>query len=159
MPECNWTEQRGAKADSTSASQWLSLRALDRRLISGAAMGGIYKTAMMGLAAAVAVVATAAPVGAEPAAGQGVGTYTCAEAARAVRKDRSLDLLYFSWAQGWMTGWNLAQMNVAAPTVDLTARSLDDQQAYIKSYCVLHPDGLYMDAVHQLYTAMKPAGS
>jgi hypothetical protein len=109
--------------------------------------------------AVAAITAVAAPASAEPAAGQGVGTYTCAEAAKALRKDRSLDLLYFSWAQGWMTGWNLAQMNVAAPTVDLSARSLDDQRAFIKSYCVLHPDGLYMDAVHQLYMAMKPGGA
>jgi hypothetical protein len=157
MPEFNWTEQRRAKADSVSAGQWRSLRALDRRLLDGAAMGGIFKTSMAALAFA-AITAIAAPANAEPAAGQGVGTYTCAEAAKAVRKDRSLDLLYFSWAQGWMTGWNLAQMNIAAPTVDLTARSLDDQQAFIKSYCVLHPDGLYMDAVHQLYSAMKPGG-
>ena len=100
----------------------------------------------------------AAPASAEPAAGQGVGTYTCAEAARAIRGDHSLDILYFSWAQGWMTGWNLAQMNLNQPTVDLTALTLDNQRAFIKAYCAQHATGLYMDAVYKLYQAMKPAG-
>jgi len=97
----------------------------------------------------------AAPAGAEPAAGLGVGTYTCAEAAKAIRGDREFDLIYFSWAQGWMTGWNLAQMNASLPTVDLNRRSLSEQRAFIKSYCAGHGDGLYMDAVHQLYESMK----
>jgi len=109
-----------------------------------------------GWCAALAL-AAAAPASAEPAAGQGVGTYTCAEASRAIRGDHSLDLLYFSWAQGWMTGWNLAQMNANLPTVDLTALSLENQRAFIKAYCVQHTNGLYMDAVYKLYQAMKPA--
>lgn len=100
----------------------------------------------------------AAPALAEPIAGQGVGTYSCAEAARAIRGDHSLELLYFSWAQGWMTGWNLAQMNANLPTVDLTALSLENQRAFIKAYCAEHSTGLYMDAVHKLYQAMKPSG-
>ncbi len=104
------------------------------------------------------VLTFAAPALAEPAAGQGVGTYTCAEASRAIRADRSLDLLYFSWAQGWMTGWNLAQMNANLPTVDLTALSLENQRAFIKAYCVQHTNGLYMDAVYKLYQAMKSSG-
>ena len=39
---------------------------------------------------------TAFPATAEPAAGQGLGTYTCGEAAQASRANRSTDLLYFS---------------------------------------------------------------
>jgi hypothetical protein len=117
----------------------------------------IHLTTIAGLAAAIALAPVSAAF-AEPAAGLGVGTYTCAEAARAVRNDKELDLIYFSWAQGWMTGWNLAQMNAELPTVDLNARSLPDQRAFIKSYCASHGDGLYMDAVHQLYLSMKPGG-
>jgi hypothetical protein len=110
-----------------------------------------------GWIAALALLAAAA-AHAEPAAGLGVGTYTCAEQAKAVRGDRELDLLYFSWAQGWMTGWNLAQMNADQPTVDLNTKVLSDQRAFIKTYCANHPAGLYMDAVRQLYLSMRPAG-
>jgi len=107
---------------------------------------------------AAIVLTLAAPALAEPAAGQGVGTYTCAEASRAIRGDHSLDLLYFSWAQGSMTGWNLAQMNANLPTVDLTALSLENQRAFVKAYCAQHTNGLYMDAVYKLYQAMKSSG-
>jgi hypothetical protein len=95
---------------------------------------------------------------AERAAGQGVGTYTCGEAAQAIRRDRQLDLLYFSWAQGWMTGWNLAQMNANQPTADLNSRSLADQRDFLRAYCALHPSGLYMDAVRQLYLSIVAGG-
>ena len=78
--------------------------------------------AVTGLLALSAAVAFPGLAKAEPAAGQGLGTYTCGEAAQASRANRNTDLLYFSWAQGWMTGWNLAQMNANQPTVDLAAR-------------------------------------
>jgi hypothetical protein len=110
-------------------------------------------TLALGLAAAAPAVASA-----EPAAGQGLGTYTCGEAAQAIRHDRQLDLLYFSWAQGWMTGWNVAQMNANQPTADLNSRSLEDQRDFVKAYCALHPSGLYMDAVHQLYLSIATGG-
>ncbi len=112
------------------------------------------RVGLLGVGVALALT-FAAPALAEPAAGQGVGTYTCAEAGRAVRGDHNLDLLYFSWAQGWMTGWNLAQMNANLPTVDLTALSLENQRSFIKAYCAQHADGLYMDGVYKLYQAMK----
>ena len=108
--------------------------------------------------AGLAAIIVSAPVAAEPAAGFGVGTYTCAEAAKAVRGDRELDLLYFSWAQGWMTGWNLAQMNASLPTVDLNTLSVTNQRTFIKTYCALHANGLYMDAVHNLYESMRAGG-
>jgi hypothetical protein len=108
----------------------------------------------LGLCLAAALTMASSTASAEPAAGQGVGTYTCGEAAQGVRRDRQLDLIYFSWAQGWMTGWNLAQMNANQPTADLNARPLADQRDFIKVYCALHPEGLYMDAVRQLYLSI-----
>jgi hypothetical protein len=108
--------------------------------------------------ASVALLLAAAPAAAEPAAGQGVGAYTCAEAARAARDDHQLDLIYFSGAQGWMTGWNLAQLDQHQPTADMTALSLPDQRAFLENYCARHADGLYMEAVYKLYQAMKPSG-
>jgi len=110
---------------------------------------------VMALCVAATLGLASFPSFAEPAAGQGVGTYTCGEQAQAVRRDRQLDLLYFSWAQGWMTGWNLSQMNANQPTADLNSRSLADQRDFIRAYCILHPSGLYMDAVHQLYLSIQ----
>jgi hypothetical protein len=101
------------------------------------------------------MLASPTPAAADAAAGQGVGTYTCAEAVQAVRRDRQLDLIYFSWAQGWMTGWNLARMNEDKPTADLNSRPLADQRSFIKVYCEQNPQGLYMDAVHELYESIR----
>jgi hypothetical protein len=108
-----------------------------------------------GAALLLLVTSQAVPAAAQTAAGQGVGTYTCAEALRDSRRDHNVELLYFSWAQGWMTGWNLAQMNANQRSANLNARPLADQRAFIATYCGLHPEGLYMDAVHQLYESIR----
>lgn len=108
--------------------------------------------AAAGMLAAMAATSAAR---AEPALGQGVGTYTCAEFIRDARATRDGDVLYFSWAQGWMTGWNLAEMNASKPTVDLALLSITEQRTYVRGYCRDHPAGMYMDAVHQLYESLR----
>lgn len=90
--------------------------------------------------------------------GEGVGTYNCAEFARAARDDPSRETLYFSWAQGWMTAWNLARMDAAKATADLKARPVADQQAFLRAYCAKHPSALYMEAVSRLYLSLAPGG-
>jgi hypothetical protein len=110
-------------------------------------------------AVALAVLASGAVAGsaaAEPAVGEGVGTYTCAEYVRASAADASRELLYFSWAQGWMSGWNLAQMDQKKPAQDLASRPVDDQRSFLKTWCGLHPAELYMKAVYYLYVTFQP---
>ncbi|HEX4196195.1 MAG TPA: HdeA/HdeB family chaperone [Caulobacteraceae bacterium] len=109
--------------------------------------------------AAALVFAPLAPAMADTAAGEGVGTYACSEFLRASAADPGRKTLYFSWAQGWMTGWNLAQMDASRPTVDLKARPVPDQQAFIRAYCAAHPAALYMEAVYRLYVSLKPGFS
>ena len=106
-------------------------------------------------AAALAMAAIPAAGAAEPAAGEGVGTYTCAEFQRASKADESREMLYFSWAQGWMTAWNLAQMDASKPFADLSTPPIDDQRAFIRTYCSQHGASLYMEAVYRLYASMK----
>jgi hypothetical protein len=101
--------------------------------------------------------ATAPAARAEPASGEGVGTYSCGEYTAATRGTPSREALYFSWAQGWMTGWNMAQMDVSRPTADLKSRSMEDEQVFLRTYCQLHPKALYMAAVYRLYFSIKPA--
>ena len=101
-----------------------------------------------------AVIVLPAAARAESAAAEGVGTYACSEFARVQLHDQSLATLYFSWAQGWMTGWNLAEMDAAKPSRDLNARSVGDEQAFLKSYCAAHPKALYMEAVYRLFSSL-----
>ena len=109
----------------------------------------------VGALAALTILSAAGPAAAQRAAGLGVGTYKCGEAAKAVRGDAELELMYFSWAQGWMTGWNLAQLNASLPIVDLNTEDVSEQRAFIKTYCANHPNSLYMDAARQLYESMR----
>jgi len=113
------------------------------------------RTAAVALAV-FASAALAAPVRAEPAVGEGVGTYTCAEYTRASTADASREILYFSWAQGWMSGWNLAQMDQKKPTQDLASRPVDNQRSFLKTWCGLHPAELYLKAVYYLYVTLQP---
>jgi hypothetical protein len=68
-------------------------------------------TTVRGRATAVTAAATMAWVNvaiAEPAGTTGLGATTCGEFAEHYTKDPNLaDLMYGSWAQGFMSGWNL----------------------------------------------------
>ena len=100
------------------------------------------------------VLLSAAPVGAEPAVGAGVGTYTCDQFIHDTRADAGKLPLFVSWAQGWMTGWNLAQQDQAKPIADLAAISIPDQQAFLMAYCAAHPKALFMEAAYRLRERM-----
>jgi len=90
----------------------------------------------------------------EPAVGEGVGTYACSEYLRATKADPSKDMLYYSWAQGWMTGWNLALMDQHKPTADLWTPDGSDQRAFLLAYCKAHPTALFMEAVYKLRASL-----
>ncbi|MGH7733743.1 MAG: hypothetical protein ACREOE_08630 [Gemmatimonadales bacterium] len=106
------------------------------------------------LVVGAALALSAAPARAETAVGEGVGTYACSEFARVQLHEKSLATLYFSWAQGWMTGWNLAEMDAAKPSRDLKARSANDEQEFLRTYCAAHPKALYMEAVYKLFFSL-----
>jgi hypothetical protein len=96
------------------------------------------------------------PAAAEPAVGAGVGTYSCQEFTRASAGDEERELLYFSWAQGWMTAWNLEQVQAGKPTRDLSAPSIADQRGFLSKWCAVHPTELYMKGVYELYLSLSP---
>jgi hypothetical protein len=98
------------------------------------------------------------PAAAGPAVGEGVGTYACSEFLKASAADPSREALYFSWAQGWMTGWNLTRLQAKKPGMDLAGQTIDQQQALLQAYCIAHPTALYMEAVYRLYFSLKPLG-
>ena len=104
----------------------------------------------------VAALLAGSPAAAEPAAGAGVGTYSCSEFTRASAGDEERELLYFSWAQGWMTAWNLGQMQAGKPTHDLSAPPIPDQRAFLSKWCASHPTELYMKGVYALYLTLTP---
>ena len=104
----------------------------------------------IGLGLSFTLLFSAGSAAAEPAVGEGVGTYSCAEFTRAIKADPSREMLYFSWAQGWMSGWNLALMDAHKPTADLRTPDGADQRVFLTSYCKAHPAALYMEAAYRL---------
>ena len=109
---------------------------------------------------AIAAIAVAASLGlssagsAEPAAGAGVGTYDCAQFNVDAATDAPTETLYLTWAQGWMTGWNLAQMDEGKPIHDLSQPPVPDQRAFLRDYCRKNPHELFMKAAYALFASM-----
>jgi hypothetical protein len=85
----------------------------------------------------------------------GAGSFSCAEFTKAYRQyPDDMGGLYFSWAQGFMTGLNVAFLSPWTP-LDFSRWSVKRQQMYIREYCDAHPLKLYMEAVLTLYDAMR----
>jgi hypothetical protein len=80
----------------------------------------------------------------------GAGTSSCTQFAEDYRQDpQTWELVYFSWAQGAMSGLNAGHRGR-----HLLARSTYDQEAFIRSYCNSHPLNNYSDAVTELYNTL-----
>jgi hypothetical protein len=104
----------------------------------------------------IGILLAGSPAAADPAMGAGVGTYSCSEFTRASAGDEARELLYFSWAQGWMTAWDLDQMQDGKPTRDLSQPSVAEQRTFLSKWCASHPTELYMKGVYELYITLSP---
>lgn len=109
---------------------------------------------MLGLA----IVTTSAPVKSEQAITKGVGTQTCAVfVAHYKGSIRSLENFYFSWAQGYMSGLNVAVGSEAGnhKPADLNAIAPATQLRFIRDYCERNPLKRYSTAVEALLANMR----
>jgi hypothetical protein len=89
---------------------------------------------------------------AEEIAAQGAGTLTCRQFVNMYRGHPSLaENVFFTWAQGFMTGLNYAKMAAHGVSANLGAMTTAKQKSYIRSYCDAHPSGVFLDAVIHLY--------
>ena len=88
------------------------------------------------------------------AQGYGVGIRSCAEFAKLYTSDPSTaEDIYFTWAQGFMSGLNLAS---AANTgmyrsIEGTPAGMVAQKLRVRSYCDAHPLAQYLSAIMDLY--------
>jgi hypothetical protein len=87
--------------------------------------------------------------------GEGAGNQTCGDFAEMYRVNtRAAEGVYFSWAEGFMTGWNIALMpkgEDVPPSVNLKAVPIEQQRQHIRDYCDEHPLTQYAQAVADLY--------
>lgn len=93
---------------------------------------------------------------AEDKAGAGFGTSTCTQFANLYKFDAQYtEQQYFNWTQGFLTGFNYAQMHHDKSYLDLNSMDTKAQEASIRRYCDQHPLGLYIDAVINLANELQ----
>ena len=87
--------------------------------------------------------------------GRGTGVMTCGEFAKAyTQAPFTIEMLNFSWAQGYMTASNFA-LNDPSQYLDLNVWSDERQMSHIRNYCDAHPLQHYVLAVLDLMREMK----
>jgi hypothetical protein len=95
----------------------------------------------------------------EEIVGTGVGNRSCAEFAKLYRNTATpniIENIFFSWAQGYMAGWNVALSDVQKElTIDLSTLKTDEQKKYLRDFCDKHPLKNYMDGVMELMSQIK----
>lgn len=84
----------------------------------------------------------------------GAGAVSCGEFAESFRRSTNSETLFFTWAQGYMSGLNLALKTAGKPIRDLRAREANIQKQTIRSYCNSHPLDVYMSAVNALFITL-----
>jgi hypothetical protein len=88
------------------------------------------------------------------AAGGGVGIYPCAEFTK-LREKPDFEALFFTWAQGFLTGWNMGVPNDTGLSVELSKLSRDEQKQFIREYCEANPTKRYLQGVIALMAKLK----
>jgi hypothetical protein len=87
--------------------------------------------------------------------GSGIGNTSCAQFAELYREaPDDTETLYYSWAQGVMSGLNVSLRGARA---DLLPHNFDadDQKAYMRRFCDKRPSAFYIDAVMDLYATLR----
>jgi hypothetical protein len=90
------------------------------------------------------------------AAGGGVGIYLCAEFTRLREKPEVADL-FFTWAEGFLTGWNMGVPDDSGLSVELSELSRDEQKQFIRDYCNANPTKRYLEGVTALMSKLRTA--
>jgi len=94
----------------------------------------------------------------EAGQGYGVGMHSCAEFAKSyMANPTAAEDIYFTWAQGFMSGLNLSDAASGRAYKAINGGDMATQKAYIRSYCDVHPLAQYVGAIVQLYTTLPNA--
>jgi hypothetical protein len=102
----------------------------------------------------------------EPMLSMGLGTATCGKFAEDYSSAKLAEAIYFTWAQGYMTARNNAEVfgqlekgtdKTSVQFRDLNALSTQLEWARVRSYCNEHPLANYQEAVDILYASLPPA--
>ncbi len=90
----------------------------------------------------------------------GHGLATCAQFAEDYKVSPELnETMYFTWAQGFMSGLNVASIREHGTYRDVAGVSIDALKSSFRSYCDQHPLSLYEEAAFSAYQTLpiRPA--
>ena len=91
---------------------------------------------------------------------EGAGTAKCSDFIKFYLSGSNSDVLVFlSWAQGYMSGLNAADMRSGGHGRDLSSISTEDEQQFLHDYCQEHPTDDVASAAISLYKQMHPPRS
>jgi hypothetical protein len=121
---------------------------------------GMEGTMRRSLNAAMIIAALTVPANAgQTFIGMGPGTFTCGQFSKWYAQNPShTDDNFFFWAQGYMSGMNIALASDTKHYRDMAAIATETQQFWIRQYCDAHPLAGYTDAVFDVFKKlpMKP---
>jgi hypothetical protein len=89
-------------------------------------------------------------------AGKGPGISPCSQY-NASRGDEKEEHVYFSWAEGFLTAYNMQAKS--AEMVELSALTGGQQLQFVRDYCDQHPDKRYIEAVLALIQALRSSAA
>jgi hypothetical protein len=64
-------------------------------------------------------------------------------------------MVFFTWARGFISGWNGASKDKPVLKVDPAEMPLDEQQKFIQAFCDENPAKYYLEAVFALMAKLK----
>lgn len=109
------------------------------------------KKLLLAAAAALSLVTTHPAYAGDSFDIMGVGYSKCSQyLSMARQKGVMTDLMFASWAQGFMSAANMAAKMNDKPTRNLNAISLEAEMIQLHSYCTQHQSDRYMDGVLDL---------
>jgi hypothetical protein len=95
---------------------------------------------------------------ADPIGVAGVGAYSCAEIAKFFSQNPDqTSAMMLSWAQGYMSGLNVAGGASGREVRDLAGMNTKDEESVIRNYCDQYPMSDLATAVMDLYKTLPTA--
>jgi hypothetical protein len=80
---------------------------------------------------------------------------SCAEVGRLRKTAPGIDIAFFTWARGFISGWNAASDEKPVLKVDPAEISLDEQQKFVQAFCEENPSKSYLEGVFKLMGKLK----
>jgi hypothetical protein len=82
----------------------------------------------------------------------GMGATSCGKVAQDYQRDpNEIEKVMMTWAQGFMSGANLSEMQHGGQYRDLQAMTLEAQESLLRNYCDEHPMAEFIKAAIELY--------